>query len=100
MVQEAWMKREKSTARIAAPTGEVALIRPVDPEFWSESGSIEIFRYFKEHDEYLVRLRAEKGIVHHYTSLDALHGIVREGAIWASDIRHMNDRAELFYALE
>jgi hypothetical protein len=99
-VAEVWMGRERVTSRYTAPTGETIQIRPVDPEFWSEDGNIEIGKYFREHDEYLTQLREAGGVVYHYTSLEALHGIVKKGALWASDASHLNDRAELRYALE
>lgn len=88
------------TARITGPTGNLALIRPIDPEFWSEDGNIEVNQYFTEHDAHLKERGEKRGIVYHYTNLEALRGIVRGGAIWASDVRHLNDRAELLYALE
>jgi len=100
MAKEAWTRRERMTARITAPTGEVAAIRPIDPAFWSEDGNIEIGRYFREQDEYLATHRRQNQVVYHYTGLEALHGIVNDGALWASDASHLNDRAELRYALE
>ena len=95
----AWMARESSIAAIKSPTGETALISPIDPEFWVHEGNIEIERYFAEHDQYL-RESTSKTLLYHYTTLDALHGIVSDRAIWASDVQHLNDRAELSYALE
>lgn len=100
MAKEAWTRREKTIVRRTAPTGQLDQIRPIDPEFWDEQGNIEIFRYQREHDKYLEDLRCKNGVLYHYTTLDALHGIVKEGALWASDLRHMNDRAELWYALQ
>jgi hypothetical protein len=100
MAREVWSKPERMIARIASPMGDLVQIRPIDPEFWSQSGNIEYFKYFREHDAYLKKLRDDNGVLYHYTTLDALHGIVKEGAIWASDVRHLNDRAELHYALE
>lgn len=100
MAEEAWVARERVTLRYAAPTGGAIQIRPVDPEFWSEDGNIEIGKYVREHDEYLTQLREDGGVVYHYTSLEALHGIVKQGVLWASDASHLNDRAELRYALE
>jgi hypothetical protein len=100
MVREVWVARERVTLRSTAPTGEAIQIRPVDPEFWSEDGSIEIGRYVRQHDEYLRQLRGDGGVVYHYTSLEALHGIAKQGVLWASDASHLNDRAELRYALE
>jgi Protein of unknown function (DUF2971) len=100
MVQEAWIARERVTLRYTAPTGELIQIRSIDPEFSSEDGNIETGRYVREHDEYLRQLRKDGGVVYHYTSLEALHGIVKQGALWASDASHLNDRAELRYALE
>lgn len=97
---ETWMGRERVTSRYIAPTGETIQIRPVDPEFWSEGGNIEVGKYFREHDEYLAQLKEASGVVYHYTSLEALHGIVKQGVLWASDASHLNDRAELRYALE
>jgi hypothetical protein len=100
MVREAWTARKQLATRISAPTGETIQIRPVDPEFWSEDGNIEIFRYVRAHDEYLTSLREAGEVVYHYTSLEALQGIVNRGVLWASDVSHLNDRAELRYAME
>jgi hypothetical protein len=36
-----------------------------------------------------------KGLLYHYTTLNGLLGIVRSRTLWASDIRYMNDSAEL-----
>ncbi|MDR3629774.1 MAG: DUF2971 domain-containing protein [Desulfocapsaceae bacterium] len=36
-----------------------------------------------------------KGLLYHYTTLSGLLGIVRSRTLWASDIRYMNDSAEL-----
>lgn len=41
-----------------------------------------------------------KGMLYHYTTLNGLLGIVRCGALWASDIRYMNDSAELRHAAD
>lgn len=37
--------------------------------------------------------------LYHYTSFDGLLGIVESGVLWASDIRYMNDSAELKHTL-
>lgn len=37
--------------------------------------------------------------LYHYTTLSGLLGIVRSRVLWASDVRYMNDAAELHYAL-
>ncbi|PIE57716.1 MAG: hypothetical protein CSA33_06620 [Desulfobulbus propionicus] len=39
-----------------------------------------------------------RGILYHYTTLTGLLGIVRSRSLWASDIRYMNDSAELKHA--
>ncbi|WP_210396224.1 DUF2971 domain-containing protein [Motiliproteus sediminis] len=36
----------------------------------------------------------------HYTSLQGLSGIVESGAIWASDVRYLNDSAEIRHTTE
>jgi hypothetical protein len=36
--------------------------------------------------------------LHHYTTLGGLQGILESGALWASDVRFMNDSSELTYA--
>lgn len=36
--------------------------------------------------------------LYHYTTLTGFKGIVDSGAIWASDVRYMNDASELTYA--
>lgn len=36
-----------------------------------------------------------QGLLYHYTTLTGLLGIVRSGTLWASDVRYMNDSAEL-----
>jgi Protein of unknown function (DUF2971) len=95
-----WAKREKLTVHISSPTGETAQIRPIDPEFWAYDGNIEIGKYIAEHEQYLARQREKDETVYHYTSLEALHRIVRDGVIWASDIRQLNDRFEIRYALD
>lgn len=38
--------------------------------------------------------------LHHYTTISGMVGIVEGGAIWASDIRYMNDSSELSYAMD
>ena len=38
--------------------------------------------------------------LYHYTSFRGLMGIVRSGVIWASDIRYMNDAAELRHTVD
>jgi hypothetical protein len=40
------------------------------------------------------------GTLYHYTTLSGLLGIVRSRALWASDIRYMNDSAELRHAAD
>jgi len=34
----------------------------------------------------------------HYTTMSGLEGITREGSLWASDVRYLNDYSELTYA--
>ncbi len=41
-----------------------------------------------------------KGSLYHYTTLNGLLGIVRSRKLWASDIRYMNDSAELKHAAD
>ncbi len=41
-----------------------------------------------------------KGLLYHYTTLSGLLGIVRSRALWASDIRYMNDSAELKHSAD
>src|SRR5436309_1012432 len=89
-----------TTCIIASATGQTLEIRPVDPEFWTHSGPIEVTRYFCEQDKHFSDQMSRGEIIYHYTNLEALHGIVTGGTLWASDVRLMNDRAELTYALE
>jgi hypothetical protein len=39
-------------------------------------------------------------VLDHYTSLDALQKIVMGGAIWASDLRYLNDTTEYLYLID
>ena len=41
-----------------------------------------------------------KGLLYHYTTLNGLLGIVRSRTLWASDIRYMNDSAELKHSAD
>ena len=41
-----------------------------------------------------------KGLLYHYTTLNGLLGIVRSSTLWASDIRYMNDSAELKHSAD
>ena len=41
-----------------------------------------------------------KGLLYHYTTLNGLWGIVRSRTLWASDIRYMNDSAELKHSAD
>ncbi|WP_028583955.1 DUF2971 domain-containing protein [Desulfogranum mediterraneum] len=41
-----------------------------------------------------------KGVLYHYTTLTGLLGIVGGGTLWASDIRYMNDSAELRHSAD
>jgi len=41
-----------------------------------------------------------KGLLYHYTTLSGLLGIVHSRSLWASDIRYMNDSAELRHAAD
>jgi hypothetical protein len=36
--------------------------------------------------------------VHHYTTFDGLHGILRSGKLWATDTRYLNDTTERVHA--
>jgi len=38
--------------------------------------------------------------IYHYTSQEGLLGIIQEGLLRVSSIRHLNDSAELIYAIE
>jgi hypothetical protein len=38
------------------------------------------------------------GPLNHYTTLEGMLGVIKSGAIWASDVRYMNDSSELDYA--
>ena len=40
------------------------------------------------------------GLLYHYTSLDAISSIVRQEALWATDIHYFNDSAELGHTAE
>ena len=41
-----------------------------------------------------------KGLLYHYTTLNGLLGIVRSRTLWASDVRYMNDSAELKHSAD
>lgn len=41
-----------------------------------------------------------KGLLYHYTTLSGMLGIVGSRSLWASDIRYMNDSAELKHAAD
>lgn len=41
-----------------------------------------------------------KGLLYHYTTLNGLLGIVRSSSLWASDVRYMNDSAELKHSAD
>lgn len=94
------MAPKLSTVHVASPTGSILQIRPIDPEFWSSGGNINVQEYIDEHEKYLASRRESGDVVYHYTSLDAFHGIISDGVIWASDARMLNDRFEVHYALE
>jgi hypothetical protein len=94
-----WAPREALSMSIAAPDGFLAQIRPVDPEFYDKPGNIDVREYLKLHDEYFQDRLSNGKIIYHYTTLSALHGIVSDGALWASDVRQLNDRWEIRYAL-
>ncbi len=38
--------------------------------------------------------------LYHYTTFKGLIGIVKTGTLWASDIRYMNDSAELMHTAD
>lgn len=48
----------------------------------------------------LARRHRAPRVLYHYTSLDALHGILGTSRLWASDIRFANDRVEVSFASE
>ncbi len=54
----------------------------------------------REFEELTTTLFADRprGILYHYTTLTGLLGIVGSRTLWASDIRYMNDSAELKHA--
>ncbi len=41
-----------------------------------------------------------QGLLYHYTTLTGLLGIITSNALWASDIRYMNDSAELRHSAD
>jgi hypothetical protein len=88
-----------TTAVITAPSGQILEIRHVDVESWTHAGPIEFGRYASDQNGLISELLNNRDVLYHYTNLQSLYGIVREGTIWASDVRVMNDRAELTYAL-
>lgn len=45
---------------------------------------------------YLVRFSADK-VLYHYTTVEGFFGIIRENAVWASDVRYMNDVEEIVH---
>lgn len=96
----AWAAPENLTCTVSAPTGEIHQVRPIDPLFWPDEGNIEVERYFALHDSFLAEHCNAGNVVYHYTTLQGFHGIVKDGAIWASDARVLNDRLEVKYALE
>lgn len=94
------MNSTVATLIVSSPDGETKEIRSVDEKFWERDGPIEASEYFYVEDEDLARKRASGEIIYHYTTLDSLQGIVDSKALWASDIRQLNDRFELKYALD
>jgi hypothetical protein len=38
--------------------------------------------------------------LYHYTSLDAVQGIIADAGLWATDIHYFNDAAELSYTAQ
>lgn len=40
------------------------------------------------------------GTLYHYTSLTGLEGILSSGSLWATDIRYLNDAAEMRHTAE
>ncbi|WP_028579718.1 DUF2971 domain-containing protein [Desulfogranum japonicum] len=54
----------------------------------------------REFEELTYTLFADRprGVLYHYTTLTGLLGIVNSRTLWASDIRYMNDSAELKHA--
>lgn len=40
-----------------------------------------------------------KELLYHYTTISGLKGIVESQSLWASDVRYMNDSAELQYII-
>jgi hypothetical protein len=89
-----------TTAILKTSTGQIAEIRHVDGEPRRHGGPIEFGQYSRDQDQYVSDRISRGEIIYHYTNLQALCGIVTEGKIWASDVRLMNDRTEVTYALE
>lgn len=48
----------------------------------------------------LYRAEAKPRLLYHYTALDAVLNIVYTGQLWASDVRYLNDSAEINHGLE
>src|SRR4051812_12666525 len=46
------------------------------------------------------RRRPSIPLLYHYSTLDGLLGITDRNALWASDVRYMNDASELTYAAD
>jgi hypothetical protein len=89
---------EASTAYFSLG-GRIEQIQQYEPEFWPAGGPIDIAEYHRQFDEFLNAQSAARQIVYHYTTLPGFLGMVKDGHIWASDVRTMNDRAELRYAM-
>jgi hypothetical protein len=41
-----------------------------------------------------------RGLLYHYTSMEALHKIIDHGRVWATDIYYLNDSSEYTNAKE
>jgi hypothetical protein len=55
----------------------------------SKNRIVDITKYVK---------RSPPPLLWHYTTLEGLQGIVKEQAIWATDVRYLNDRREYVHA--
>jgi hypothetical protein len=88
-----------TTAILTGPDGKVHEIVRVYDEFWAHPGPIEYNQYRRELDDHIVEALRKNRLIYHYTTLAGFQGIVRDRAIWASDVRTMNDRSEIAYGL-
>jgi len=88
-----------ATAVLTGPDGKLHEIVRVDQDSWFRDGPLEYMQYRQDLDAHIVELSNQKRLIYHYTSLAGFYGIVASGAIWASDIRMMNDSSEIKFGL-